>query len=159
MREVLDLVRGKPAKYAIDILANLNKKGAYLLAKILNSAIANAKNKGHGIDALFISKLTADGGPVLKRYRSATFGRANTIKKRTSHVTLELDTTEKIIDVKSSSHRKAAKLPVLPAARRKSPPSLKLRRNLAEGSPKADAKKENDQSSPKINTLKKENKG
>jgi large subunit ribosomal protein L22 len=100
MRQVIDLVRGKPAKYATELLANLNKKGAFLLAKVLKSAIANAKIKGYEDKGLFISKIIADGGPVLKRYRAATFGRATTIKKRTAHVVVELDTTEKIIDVK-----------------------------------------------------------
>lgn len=100
MRQVIDLVRGKPAKYAAELLANLDKKGAFLLAKVLKSAIANAKVKGYEDKGLFVSKIFADGGPVLKRYRAATFGRATTIKKRTAHVVVELDTTEKIIDVK-----------------------------------------------------------
>ncbi|MDP2923913.1 MAG: 50S ribosomal protein L22 [Candidatus Omnitrophota bacterium] len=95
---VVDLIKGMAAKKAMSILENVNKKAAYLLQKVLKSAISNAKNKGYEEDKLFISKIVANPGPMLKRYRSATFGRATTIRKRTSHLLVELDTTEKIIE-------------------------------------------------------------
>ncbi len=76
----------------------INKKGAYYLRKVLKSAMANAKNKGYEEGKLFISKAIANCGPVLKRYRAASFGRASMIRKRTSHILIELDTPEKLIE-------------------------------------------------------------
>jgi large subunit ribosomal protein L22 len=74
-----------------------DKKGAFYLRKVLKSALANAKNKGYQQDKLFISKAIANGGPVLKRFRAASFGRASGIRKKTSHILIELDTPEKLI--------------------------------------------------------------
>ncbi len=60
---------------------------------LLKSAIANAKVKNQGIDTstLYISKMVADCGPMLKRFRAASMGRASMIHKHTSHLTVELD--------------------------------------------------------------------
>ncbi len=96
-RMVIALVKGLHAKRAMAILESLNQKGAYLLKKVLKSAISNAKNKGYEEDKIFISKIVANQGPVLKRFRAATFGRAGEIRKRTSHLLVELDSPEKII--------------------------------------------------------------
>ncbi|UCD15240.1 MAG: 50S ribosomal protein L22, partial [Candidatus Omnitrophota bacterium] len=79
------------------VLAALNKRGAVHLGKILKSAVANAKNRGYDENKLFISNVIANPGPVLKRFRAASFGRATMIKKRTSHILIELETNEKII--------------------------------------------------------------
>lgn len=97
VRPVMALVRNKKAIRAISELAMINKKGAYYLSKVLKSAMANAKNKGYREDKLFISKVTANPGPVLKRFRAASFGRATTIRKRTSHILIELGSLEKLI--------------------------------------------------------------
>ena len=97
VRPVIELIKGKNAGDAANQLYLTSKKGAYLLRKVINSAIANAKNKGYEHDKLFISKVIANPGPALKRFRAASFGRATTIKKRTSHLLVELDTTEKAI--------------------------------------------------------------
>jgi large subunit ribosomal protein L22 len=80
------------------------KKGASKYAiDLIKSAIANAKRK-QGVDVanLYISRLIADCGPTLKRYRAASMGRASPILKRTSHLTVELDETR-------PQDRKAAK--------------------------------------------------
>jgi len=58
---------------------------------VLDSAISNAKQKGLREDQLFISRIIANNGPMWKRYRAATFGRATEILKRTTHLTIELD--------------------------------------------------------------------
>ena len=101
MREVIELIKGKYAAEAQGILKLLNKKGARLLEKALNSAVSNAKNKGYREDKLFISGLAANPGPMLKRYRAASFGRATMIRKRMSHLVVELDTQEKTVkDIK-----------------------------------------------------------
>jgi len=98
VRMVIALIKNLKVKEAILRLDLLNKKGAYFLSKVLKSALANAKNKGYDENKLFISKVVANAGPSLKRYRAASFGRAVTIKKRTSHILVELDTSEKLIE-------------------------------------------------------------
>ena len=89
--KILDLVRGKPVPVALTILAHLNKPTKEKVVKVLESAVANAKQKGLTEDQLVVSKIVADHGPTWKRHRAATFGRAAEILKRTSHVTVELD--------------------------------------------------------------------
>ena len=89
--------KGKNAKLALTELELLNKKAAYHLRKVLHSAVANAKNKGYDEDKLVISKVIANSGPALKRYRAASFGRATLIRKRTSHILIELDSPEELV--------------------------------------------------------------
>ena len=67
------------------------------ILKVVKSALANAKQKGHPEQSLYISRIIANAGPMLKRYRAASFGRATAIRKRTSHILVELDTTQKVI--------------------------------------------------------------
>lgn len=98
IRPVIELVKGSKVTEAILKLELLNKKGAYILRKVLQSALANARNKGYQEEKLFISKAIANLGPALKRYRAASYGRATVIRKRTSHVLVELDTPEKLIE-------------------------------------------------------------
>lgn len=100
VRPVIELIKGKGASKSLFVLAALNKKGAYYLKKVLQSAIANAKNKGYDEDKLFVSKAIANPGPAFKRYRAESFGRASVIRKRMSHILIELDTPEKTIDKK-----------------------------------------------------------
>jgi len=97
IRLVIDMIKGAKVSIARAKLELINKKGAYYLIKVLKSVIANAKNKGYEEDKLFISKVVANPGPALKRYRAASFGRATMIKKRTSHVLIEVDAPEKLI--------------------------------------------------------------
>lgn len=91
VRQVLDLIRRKDASIAENILLNLNKRPKECLIKILRQAIANAKVKGFAVEQLYISKAICDVGPSWKRFKAAAFGRAAPIKKRTSHIKLELD--------------------------------------------------------------------
>lgn len=96
VRQVIDLIRGKDVSVAEAILANLDKRPAHYVLKLLRSAVANAEYaKGAKGVPLYISKITADGAPVWKRYRAAPFGRANTIRRRTCHITIELEKLEK----------------------------------------------------------------
>jgi len=89
--EVVKLVRGMQVNKALSILYSLNKKASIYLIKLIKSAISNAENKGLSKDSLYISRLVVNPGPMLKRYRAASFGRAVMIRKRTSHIELELD--------------------------------------------------------------------
>lgn len=91
VRLVIDLIRGEKIGPALAILANLNKKAKICVEKLLRSAISNAKqNPAINTNELFIAKITADGGPALKRYRAAAMGRATMIRHRTTHLTIEL---------------------------------------------------------------------
>jgi len=107
--QTLDLVRGKSALKAIEILNLVTKKASPLVSKVIKSAMANAKNKGFSEKELFISKIAANTGPFLKRFRAASFGRAAMIRKRTSHLIVELDSNEKIIDTTAKIKTNAVK--------------------------------------------------
>lgn len=88
-RQVVDLVRGKDVNEAQAILRYANKKGAPLVAKVLNSAVANAEhNFDMNADALYIHEVFVDEGPALKRMKPRAYGRADMIKRRTSHITV-----------------------------------------------------------------------
>ncbi|MGE0269034.1 MAG: 50S ribosomal protein L22 [Candidatus Omnitrophota bacterium] len=95
LRLVINLIRGKQVLPSLAILTHVNKGSTKMVAKVLNSAINNAKQKGLSEDQLFISKIVADQGPSWKRFRAAAFGRATGILKRTSHLTIELDLVTK----------------------------------------------------------------
>ena len=88
-RLVADLVRGAPVGKALHILAFTPKKGARIIKKVLESAIANAEhNNGLDIDELKIVKIHVEKGPVLKRFQARAKGRGNRIVKPTCHVFL-----------------------------------------------------------------------
>ena len=91
VRLVADLLRGKDVPTCLATLTHVNKGYTGAVAKVLNSAVSNAKQKGLAEDQLYVSKITADQGPMWKRFRAATFGRASSILKRTTHLTIELD--------------------------------------------------------------------
>lgn len=88
-RLVADQVRGLPVDKALEILSFSPKKGAAIVKKVLESAIANAEhNEGADIDELSVKTIFIDAGPTLKRIRPRAKGRANRILKRTSHITV-----------------------------------------------------------------------
>lgn len=88
-RLVADQVRGKPVADALDILNFSTKKGAGLIRKVVESAIANAENnEGADIDELKISEIFVDEGMTMKRIRPRAKGRADRIFKRSSHITV-----------------------------------------------------------------------
>jgi len=90
-RLVADEVRGKSYPEAVSILAFTNKKGARIIGDVINSAAANAEhNDGVDPEELFVREIRVDEGPTIKRYRARAMGRATMIRKRTSHITVEL---------------------------------------------------------------------
>lgn len=97
-RLVADLVRGKDASEAVELLTFLNKKSAPMIRKLVESAIANAEvaaersNAELDIDDLYVRTIYVDGGPTLRRFRPRAQGRATKIIKKTSHITVELAT-------------------------------------------------------------------
>jgi len=90
LRKIVELVKGKNIEDAIGILRNLPNKGARILEKVIKSAENNAKQKGEGLFWI-IKNITIDGGPMLKRYRAAPMGRPVMVRKRTSHITVILE--------------------------------------------------------------------
>ncbi len=88
-RLVADQVRGLPVDRALNVLRFSPKKGAALIRKVLESAIANAEhNEGADIDELKVAKILVDEGPTYKRMHARAKGRGNRILKRTSHITV-----------------------------------------------------------------------
>ena len=88
-RLVADLVRGQPIGNALNILSFTPKKGAKIIKKVLESAIANAEhNNGADIDELKVQTICVEKGPVLKRFHARAKGRGNRIIKPTCHVFL-----------------------------------------------------------------------
>lgn len=92
VRPVIALIKGKKAEDAIATLYSVKKRASALLIDVIESAIANAKRSPDiDVSDLYVSNLIANGGPQLKRFRAGSMGRASTIRKRTSHITVELD--------------------------------------------------------------------
>ena len=91
VREVIDLIRNKKSTEALTILSFTTRKSAPIVLKLLNSAIANAKNN-FKLDEnnLYIAKIFAGEGPKLKRWHPMSRGRAYPIEKKTSHITIVL---------------------------------------------------------------------
>ena len=96
IRLVADLIRGKKALEAQTLLRFTTKKSATPILKLLNSALSNAKHNFQlEEENLFISQITVDEGPKLKRWQPRARGRVSEIQKKTSHVTLILNEIEK----------------------------------------------------------------
>jgi ribosomal protein L22 len=90
-RLVIDHIRGKDVDQARAILMHTPRAAAQDVLKLLNSAIANAENNHDLVaDDLKVGRVYVDEGPTLKRYRPRALGRATRIRKRTSHMTIEL---------------------------------------------------------------------
>ena len=89
VRQVVDLVRGKSVDEALAILKFTPKRASVPVAKVIHSAAANAEHN-YDLDRgnLFIAAAYVDQGPTLKRHQARAYGRANIIRKRTSHITV-----------------------------------------------------------------------
>lgn len=95
VKVVCDLIRGKSAAEANAIMMNTPKAASELLVKLLKSAVANAENN-HNMDPekLYVAEVSVSPGPIMKRIRPMSHGRAFRILKRTSHITLVLKEKE-----------------------------------------------------------------
>jgi large subunit ribosomal protein L22 len=88
-RLVADQIRGLRVEQALNLLSFSPKKGAGIIKKVLESAIANAENnEGADIDDLKVAEVQVNEGPTMKRIRARAKGRANRIVKRTSHISV-----------------------------------------------------------------------
>ena len=91
-RLVADVVRGMDAGQALTTLRFMPKKGAAIIRKVLESAVANAdQTDTFDVDMLYVKEILVDGGPMLKRFRPRAQGRATRILKRSSHITVVVD--------------------------------------------------------------------
>jgi large subunit ribosomal protein L22 len=129
-RRVIDLVRGKSVSDALDILRWAPQEASEPVAKVIASAAANAQNND-GLDpaTLVVATIHADGGPTAKRIRPRAQGRAFRIRRRTSHITVVVESrpTKDQGSAKSSRARRAegskaaAKAPAKKAPANKAP--------------------------------------
>ena len=92
-RQAIDIIRGKDAGEALLVLKFLPNRSAKMVYNVLKSAIYNAQNNNNNIDVedLYVSEAFVNEGPILKRYRPRAMGRASRIRKRTSHITIVVD--------------------------------------------------------------------
>ena len=89
LRQVIDVIRGKPVEEAADVLRFVERDAALIVDKLLHSAVANAANNDHlDPEELYVSACFVDEGPTAKRWRPRARGRATRIRKRSSHVTV-----------------------------------------------------------------------
>ncbi len=92
VRLIMDQVKGKKVEDALNLLAFSPQNGAFILRKVINSAVANAEeNYQLEVDNLYIKTLFANEGPTLKRFRPRAMGRATSIRKRSCHLTVILE--------------------------------------------------------------------
>ena len=92
VRLIADMIRGKHADEALDILRFQPQRGARLLEKVLRSALGNAEDRrARDLQSLRIVDVRVDGGPMLKRIRPRARGMAHVIKRRSAHIRVELD--------------------------------------------------------------------
>lgn len=115
-REVIDLIRGKDVKRAQDLLRFTVKRSAEPVLKLLNSAVASATHNFRLDESnLYISKITVDEGPKLKRWHAMSRGRAYPIYKRTSKINIvlsEINTEPKNKKLKAESKKKKAEIKI-----------------------------------------------
>ncbi len=137
-RRVINLVRGLPAKEALTVLQFAPQAASEPVYKVLASAIANAENNERlDPDALLVSAAYVDEGPTMKRFRPRAQGRAYRIRKRTCHITIEVEAVQVKARPKKTVAPKAAPAPVEePAAETK--PAKKAAAKKA-AAPKAEA--------------------
>lgn len=106
VRRVIELVKGRSANEALAVLRFTPQTASHPVAKVLQSAMANAENNlGLDPDTLWVKNAYADEGPTLKRIRPRAQGRAYRIRKRTSHITVEVESRP--AKAKSTSKKKA----------------------------------------------------
>jgi large subunit ribosomal protein L22 len=92
VRLVGDLIKKKNVNDASGMLTYMPQKASDILKKLLDSAVANAKQRKYvDIDNLFVKNVIVDGGPAMKRFLPRAMGRATKIRKRMSHITMILD--------------------------------------------------------------------
>lgn len=90
VRLVANLVKGKKVERALETLEFLPNRAGAPIAKLIKSAVANAKQKGEAVDALTVQAITVESAGMLKKYMPRAFGRASLIRRRKSRVIVTL---------------------------------------------------------------------
>jgi large subunit ribosomal protein L22 len=113
--KVMDLVRGMPAVKADALLTHLSKRPCLYIKRVLRSAVDSADKRFHiPASSLYISMIRADQGPIIKRFRAASMGRATEFLHRTTHIMLELDQIKapekKAVTEHEKKEKKASKI-------------------------------------------------
>lgn len=92
VRLVGDLIKRRNINDAMGMLMYMPQKASFILKKLLDSAVANARQKKYvDVDNLYVKNVIVDGGPMMKRFLPRAMGRATKIRKRLSHITMILD--------------------------------------------------------------------
>jgi len=140
-RRVVDLIRGLPATEAQAVLQFAQKAASEPVGKVLDSAIANARNN-YNLDlaTLVVSQAYVDEGPTLKRFRPRAQGRAYRIRKRTSHITVIVESPEAAAP-KAAAKATATKKTEAPAAKKAATKAPAKKAAAAEGTKAPAAKK------------------
>lgn len=87
-RLVADMIRGMSADQAVETLKHTNKRAAFLVHRVLASAMANANEQEAKMNRLYVAEARVDGGPIIKRFQPKDRGRAHPIQKKTSHIVI-----------------------------------------------------------------------
>lgn len=95
VRLVTELVKGKKVTDALNTLSFLPKRAAYPIAKLINSAAANAKDKGADIADLKVENITVDSAGMLVKFMPRAMGRAAPVRRRKSQISVTLSSTKK----------------------------------------------------------------
>jgi large subunit ribosomal protein L22 len=90
-RLVVDLIRGRGCDEAVALLKFTHKRAARMVDKVLKSAMSNANEQEASMNKLYVAEARVDPGPIIKRFRAKDRGRAHSIHKRTSHITVSVD--------------------------------------------------------------------
>jgi large subunit ribosomal protein L22 len=107
-RRVIDLIRNKPASDALAVLKFAPQAASEPVAKVLASAIANAEHNFQlDPETLIVSRAYVDEGPTLKRFQPRAQGRAFRIRKRTSHITIEVQSVQRLAAKKTAKNKSA----------------------------------------------------
>ena len=101
VRKTLDSVRGLSIDEALNYLHFSPEKAATVIEKTIKSAVSNLINENEGADvdqnSLMLKEAYVDGGPVMKRFRAASMGRASRLRRPTSHLTVVIKSEKKRI--------------------------------------------------------------
>ncbi|MGE0479707.1 MAG: 50S ribosomal protein L22 [Phycisphaerae bacterium] len=87
-RLVVDMIRGRSANQAVDLLRYTHKRAAFFVTRVLQSAMANANENEAQMGRLIIREARVDPGPIIKRFQPKDRGRAHSIHKRTCHIVI-----------------------------------------------------------------------
>lgn len=142
-RLVIDMIRGKSAAEAATILTFSTRAASKAVFKVLNSAVANAVQKGTADpETLIVAEAYADEGPTLKRWRPRAHGRASRINKRSSHITIVLTGEDKKKPAKAEAKEAPKKEAKKTAVEKPVPKEKATKKTMPAKKPKAvDAKK------------------